>query len=117
MKKIFAVITALLLCALLTGCAEIMEPSTAPEEIAGTKENRDERDEDVETALTEQPDDETTEEQSEAEPEEDTGSWYKPTEAVSYSDAGIPITNAYFPSGCPPIGTGIISARRTTPTT
>ena len=98
MKKLIAVLSALLLCALTAGCAERFTlPDSAAEEAAGDEAEPEDRDE-TEAAPGTEPEEteESAEESAEAEPEPDTQPSYKPTEAVSYSDAGIPIANAFY---------------------
>lgn len=94
MQKILSLLTVVGLLAVLAGCTGVIdEPTAAPEEIPAGASARDvsETAEGTETPPSGQ---------ATTAPEEGTGNapetYYKPTEAVSYSSEGIPIANAYF---------------------
>ena len=91
MKNIIAVLTAFILLALLPGCAGVTAgPAAVTEEPAGDAATRNDIREETQPLP-----DETTEEPTDA-PTEQAQGYFKPTDAVTYSDAGIPIANAYF---------------------
>lgn len=94
MKKMIAVIAAFCLLAVASGCkGSVSEPATVPEETLNDVSAQDVS----ETASLPQ-ETTTAAETGTAAPTAaaDNASYIKPTELVTYSDAGLPVSNAYF---------------------
>lgn len=96
MKRIFAAAAAICFILLLAGCKGVLnEPTTGAKEPSEGASARDV----TETTAPEEITDavpETSETQTGSDDGDSTENYYKPTELVTYSEKGIPITNAYF---------------------
>ena len=95
MRRYMAILAALALLTAFAACGKPAGQPTTGTDATAAGETASAADET--TAATQET---TTEAAAESAPAEETSageaSSYKPTEAVTYSDAGIPISNAYF---------------------